>query len=231
MALALPARAQHPDEARDLRVTNEAGQIRLDWQPPSSGTPDTYRVRRCLLASLRGLAFGAPYFGDCVGSATATTWSEPTPDDSVFYLVSGVTAGAEGSLGDMWNGHDDVPRMGDDCAPASRTITLIVSITSSIDLCGSDLRITYPPALMTFDRASCSGLQASFLGATNSTTPGLVIHACANATPVAGPGELARFVFRSSACPMGASAFGVARCQLVEDCATTVDATCVLRVQ
>lgn len=222
--IAAPAGAWLPDEVPDLRVTTAGGRVALSWQAPSLPA-DSYIVRRCTLPSLRGGPFGAPYFGDCVGSGTATTWDEPSPAGSVFYLVSGSFAGVEGSLGESWNGRSFVGRPGEDCGNPSQPgpLTLIVLLDDVHLLCGSGLVVLFPPEALIYLSADCTGVQAGFVGAANEVSPGRVDLTCGSATGSVGSGEIARLEFQRTSCPVGRSAFDVPRCRIIAgdpDCGT-----------
>jgi hypothetical protein len=233
---AMSLQAWSPDEVADLRVTTAGGRVALAWQGPSIPA-DSYIVRRCTLPSLRGGPFGAPYFGDCVGSGTATTWDEPSPAGTVFYLVSGSYAGVEGSLGDSWNGRSFIARPGEDCGNPSQPgpLTLVVILDNVHLLCGSGLVVFFPPEALTFVSADCTGVQSGFVGAANEVSPGRVDLTCGSATGAFGSGEIARFEFQRAACPAGRSAFDVTRCRILAgdpDCGTPIfpDETCRLIV-
>ena len=233
------AQAYDPDEARDVRIVRSASgtQVDLSWQPPSA-LPDDYIVRRCTLSALRGGAFGAPYFGNCVATAVIpTSWSEATPTGNVFYLVTGSTSGAEGSLGSSWNGQFFVPRAPTDCAvpEVSQPLTVTLSLSTPQLVCGTTIAFSFPGEDLTYVSSSCTGVEAGFFGAGNGLVPGRVIHSCGSATGRFGSGEVTRIEFQRSDCPFGKSGVHVTRCQVLvgsPDCGTAVsqEQTCIVDI-
>ena len=238
MAPSARAQAFDPDEVQDLRVSRSGTDIALAWQAPPTA-PDGYIVRRCTLAALRGGLFGAPYFGNCVATGVlSTTWSEVSPAGAVFYLVSGQTAGVEGSLGSSWNGQTFVPRSPTDCASPEMPLplTLVISLDTPQQVCGTEIRLSFPPEDLTYISSACSGLQTGYFGGGSEPSPGRVIHTCASFTGTFGSGEVTRVEFQRADCPIREVGIHVVRCMVLvgnSDCSviTYEEQTCVLDLQ
>ena len=184
--------------------------------------------------ALRGGAFGAQYFGNCVATGVLpTNWSEPSPLGAVFYLVSGQIGGVEGSLGSSWNGQAFVPRTPTDCTAPEMPmpLTLVVSLDTPQLVCGTQIAISFPPGALAYSTSTCSGLQSGFFGAGNEPTPGHLAHVCASVAGVFGSGEIIRVEFQRNECPILESGIHVTRCTVLvgnPDCGApaTVEQTC-----
>ena len=252
MAL-LPARravsAWADDEVRDLRVTKDpAGGVALSWVPPVT-PPDSYIVRRCSLASLRGGPSGAPYFGNCIAQGlTSTTTTDPSPPfPAVFYLVSGSFAGTEGSLGVTDVISYTVPRTAPPCSmpEVSRPLWIIVSVPNGQRVCGTQVTLTYPLGDVTFVRSGCTGFLTA--GCPSPGSPcftqtiadrpvGELHHICLTDDAdmgTTGRGDIVKFEFQRGDCPVGPSAFHLTQCLLsggATNCdGSSLDEACQIR--
>lgn len=220
-----------PDEPSSLLVTKAGGSVRLDWAPPATA-PDSYDVRRCLLASLRVLP--STYYGNCVAQGlTATTHAEPVPAGDVFYLVSAEYGGTEGSLGRWFNGHIWRERVGRDCSmpemPA--VMTLRIDLASAVDFCGVQLLVRYPPELVEYVTGSsaCTDLTSGWLAATNDGILGQVNQACVGSVAASGPGRIVQMDFRRGDCPIGLDVFDLVTCTATDCMASTLTVECEFR--
>jgi len=212
------------DEATDLRLTRVPAGVQLDWQAPMNGA-DTHVVRRCSLRAL-GISPGA-----CVVQGlTAPTWLDEDEVGSVFYLVSGVLGGTEGSLGAGDDGHARVPRVAPDCSspPDPTPIVVGVRLLEPVEICGTEVRVSFPPELELV-AYHCSDLTDGWFESGTNPGPGVALGICAGASGVPGPGVIGSFEFRAGACRVAPAEVGLISCRYVECVSfTNVDVACEL---
>jgi hypothetical protein len=208
-----------PDEPADLRVAKGArSRIVLSWAAPQLAA-DSYTVRRCTLPSLRTRTYA-----QCIATGLgAETYSDTNSRGSVFYLVSGVYGGLEGSLGDAFDGSDLTPRAGAACGTGGGpgTLTLRVVVDDAASFCGAQVTVTYPAAAATYSTSSATGIIAGWTWITNDQPPGMLRIATVSPgiTPATGPGEMGRIDFVDVDCPIPDEAFRLQASTFV-DCAS-----------
>jgi len=227
LAVSADALAWDPDEVRDVRVAREAAGVRISWVPPESGA-DTYVVRRCAIGSLR-----VPFYGACIAEGLMVAQhDDPSPTGDVFYLVAGVVAGTEGTLGDTDNGVNPRQRHADPCGTLPQpTLWVRVRLNERVEFCGTQVRVAFPGGVVTFVDGLCFDLTSGWFGQSNEVEPGVVIHACADSTAVTGPGDrdITRLEFTQGECPLSAASMRLLSC-LVTDCdGNSHEADCTLR--
>lgn len=224
MALALVAAAgpagADDDEATNLRLRKVPGGVELTWTPPVLA-PDSHQVRRCSLASVNDTA------GRCIAEGLAAPrYVDAPPPGSWFYLVSGLYAGVEGSLGDSFDGSVLAPRTAPPCSspPNPGPVQVLVFLEADFVTCGGDMHVRFPNGDVTFQGASCAGLLtgADWSDWGDGVDPaGLAYQVCLTSAGVGsrGPGLVAIFDFDVGDCPLGAEDFRTGRCEFT-DCDT-----------
>lgn len=204
------------DEVRDLRLSVPAeGQVLLDWSPPMLAASD-YRVRRCPLR-----AAGATS-GLCIAEGILETEHvDDPPAGSYFYLITATVDGSERTSGSGEGPLGPVPRPQRACGAGPDPTPMVVRVVllEAIELCGSQVEITFPAGSLLYDGFGCIGIQDGFLGSGNDPEAGLVVGGCGNPDPTFGPGDLCRFELLRQECPPPPAALRLEACQ-VSDCRT-----------
>jgi hypothetical protein len=236
LGVATASAAQYAnDEVPDLRVTKDAGSVVLAWGQPVTPPTNGYDVRRCLLRSLR-----AGYYGNCVAQNLSTpTWTDASPPSgATFYLAAGVYGSSEGSLGLLDALRYQVVRTAPPCdqPEVAQPLDLVVRLPAPLFVCGVQVRVRFPTDAVALTTGECTNFLMDAAESTN-VDGDQAVQVCATAVGAMGSGEMLRFHFQRSDCPVPLESFSVLECQVLVgtagDCAevTAQDGACVLRLQ